>query len=262
MGRSERKRTSAKQSEIRLWIEQEIAEGRVRPGDALNERSLCMQFNVSRTPVREALLQLASVGLVVFESRHGAVVATMNVQQIAAMWEVLTHLEGLCAKLCARRLIKPDLDVLRAAYKRGSKAVEKSDVAMYAEANKEYHELVYHGCKNEFLADQVRGIRTRLNPYRKFPFQRSGGMERSLAGHKAVLDALAVGDDEAADRAMREHVAGGLSFLDLVAELPAHTTTAAPIALRSEPKMRPASAPARKKIAPASTPATSRKATK
>lgn len=210
-----------RQNEIRAWLESEIMEGRLRPGDRIGEGEICRQFGVSRTPVREALLQLASVELVVFRPRQGAMVARIPVQRIAAMWEVMTALEALCAELAARRMERAALEALATVNAESRQFVAAGDVTGYDKSNRNFHEIIYIGCRNDYLAEQVRDIRCRLRAYRRYPFQRAGGMERSLAGHEVILKALEVGDDAAAGAAMREHVAGGVSFLDLVAELPA-----------------------------------------
>lgn len=212
-----------RQNEIRAWIENEILEGHLRPGDRVNEQQICQKFGVSRTPVREALLQLASMELIAFRSRQGAAVSRMSVRQIAAMWEVMTSLEGLCAELAARRMNQDERERLQAIHETGRRLVAQGDVAGYDDANRRYHEVIYGGCRNDYLAAHVRDIRRRLRIYRRYPFQRAGGMEQSCAGHQAILEALIAGNDKAAGSTMREHVAGGLSFLDLVAELPAGT---------------------------------------
>jgi DNA-binding GntR family transcriptional regulator len=216
---TERNGSTAKQMELRTWLERRIAEGDYSPGDRIDEQAICRSFGVSRTPLREALLQLSSVGLVVFRPRQGAIVAQMSVRQIAAMWEVLTHLEGLCASLCARRMTDSEVGRLKSIHEGGRPLLATNEVLIYAEANRAFHEVLYEGCRNDYLSVQVKGIRTRLNAYRRYPFQRAGGIERSFKGHQSVLDAIAAGNVDAADLAMREHVSGGLSFLDVVAEL-------------------------------------------
>lgn len=210
-----------RQNEIRAWLENEILEGRLRPGDRLGEQQIGERFGVSRTPVREAFLQLASMELIAFRPRQGAVVSRMSVRQIAAMWEVMTSLEGLCAELAARRMSHEERERLKSIHEQSRELVATGDVAGYDEANRQFHEVIYGGCRNNYLAAHVRDIRRRLRIYRRYPFQRAGGMERSFAGHQAVMEAAGAGNDEAAGSAMREHVSGALSFLDLVAELPA-----------------------------------------
>jgi DNA-binding GntR family transcriptional regulator len=206
--------------ELRAWLEHEILEGNLRPGERLDEQKICEQFNVSRTPVREALLQLASIDLVVFRPRQGAAVARMSVKKIAAMWEVLTSLEGSCAASAARRMTDADRAQLKRVHEAARALVSTSDVNAYDATNRDFHETIYAGCRNEYLASLVRDIRRRLRIYRRYPFQQAGGIEQSFLGHDRVVEAIVARNEGAAELAMRQHIAAGLSFLDLVAELP------------------------------------------
>lgn len=214
------KTSAGRQKAIRAWLEREILDGNLRPGDQLDEQEVCRRFGVSRTPLRETLLQLASLNLVEFRPRQGAFVARMSVKQIAAMWEVLAGLEGLCAGLSARRMSEEDRAQLRTVHEEGRAIVPTENVEAYDNANRAFHEALYLGCRNGYLADTVRAMRSRVGVYRRYPFRRTGGLERSFAGHQAIVDAICKGDEAAADAAMREHVSSAISFLDMVAELP------------------------------------------
>lgn len=209
-----------RQKKLRAWLEEEILEGRLRPGDHIDEQDLARRFGVSRTPVRETLLQLASLDLVEMRPRMGAIVRQISVQEIAAMWEVLVDLESLAAGLAARRMEADGRKALAAIHEASLPLVGRNDIAGYDASNRRFHEAIYSGCRNGYLGGLARTIRRRLEPYRRYPFQRAGGLQRSLDGHAAVLDAITRGDDEAATRAMKQHVAGGLTFLDIVAEMP------------------------------------------
>lgn len=208
------------QKRLRAWLENQILDGHLAPGDRIDEQEVCARFGVSRTPVREALMQLSSLDLIEFRPRFGAVVRQMSVKEIAAIWEVLTSLEGLAAALAARRMTGEDLARLQALHGDSRRAMEACDVAGYDDCNNRFHEAIYQGGRNDYLAGQAMTIRRRLQSYRRYPFRRAGGLQRSFTGHQLVVDAILAGDDEAAAAAMRDHVTGGLTFLDLVAELP------------------------------------------
>lgn len=227
---------SNRQQELRAWLENEVLDGRLKPGDRIDEQEVCARFGVSRTPVREALLQLASLDLIEFRPRYGAIVKQMSVKEIAAMWEVLTSLEGLAAGLAARRMTAGERAALATIHDESEPHVETGSISEYDAANRSFHETIYAGCRNEYLANQTKTIRRRLESYRRYPFKRAGGLERSYTGHQAVVDSINVGDDVAAAEAMREHVAGGLSFLDLVAELPGSNPDAASPERRGKPQ--------------------------
>src|SRR3978361_1888292 len=101
---------------LRETIEEMIAVGALAPGQHLDETELATQFGVSRTPIRETLIQLASMGLVVIRPRRGAVVAELGPQQLVEMFEVMSELEATCGRLAARRMTKAEQDALLAAH--------------------------------------------------------------------------------------------------------------------------------------------------
>ena len=91
-------------AKISKSLELEILTGKLEPGEKLDEVKLAKRFEVSRTPIREAIAELAAAGLVETRPRRSAIVATFSIQQIFDMYEVLAVLEGLCAGLAARRM--------------------------------------------------------------------------------------------------------------------------------------------------------------
>jgi DNA-binding transcriptional regulator YhcF (GntR family) len=93
-------------------LERDIVTGMLQPGDRLDERGLSERFNVSRTPVREALQSLARSGLVATLPRRGTVVASITVGELIEMFEVMAELEAMCARLAARRMARVDIDRL------------------------------------------------------------------------------------------------------------------------------------------------------
>lgn len=206
--------------QLRGALEEEITSGRLVPGQRLDENELCKRFGVSRTPVREALLQLSSVGLIEFRPRRGAFVARLSVQEIVGMWEVLTAMEAFGTSVAARRMSEEERQALLAAHEASRVHVERNDVLGYEHANREFHDTLYKAFRNPYLTAQVADIRRRLRAYGRYPFERPGGIARSFAGHQKVVDAVLAGDDERAGAAMREHISGGLTFLDFLVELP------------------------------------------
>ena len=80
-------------------IENAIKEGVLLPGDSINEAELASQYQVSRTPIREALIQLQAQGLLASLPRGGMIVAKMDLQQLLSLWELLAELEGVAVRL-------------------------------------------------------------------------------------------------------------------------------------------------------------------
>ena len=207
--------------EVRDEIEEQIAFGKYPPGKPLDETELAEQFGVSRTPVREALNQLATAGLIEIRPRRGAVVAEVGPQRLIEMFEVMAELEGMCGRLAARRLSGAELDALQAAQGACKQAKETGDPDLYYERNDEFHGVIYAGSHNEFLIEQAWGLRRRLRPYRRLQLRVRDRMGNSFQEHEDIIAALRAGDGERADELLRAHVmVQGQRFADLIASLP------------------------------------------
>jgi DNA-binding GntR family transcriptional regulator len=207
--------------DLRCRLETEIFSGVLLPGERLDETGLAKRFGVSRTPVREALLQLASSGLIEMRPRQGAVVATITVQSLVQMFEVMAELEAMCARLAARRTTPAERAAIEAAHKACKKAAAGRDPGPYYEANRAFHETLYAGARNGYLEEKTRHLRNRLNGYRRFQLHQPGRIAQSLAEHDAVVEAIVAGNAEAAENAMRAHVTiQGDVFSDLISLLP------------------------------------------
>ncbi|MCS0807722.1 GntR family transcriptional regulator [Massilia agilis] len=210
---------------LRDAIEEMIAVGKLAPGQHLDETELANAFGVSRTPIRETLIQLSSMGLVVIRPRRGAVVAELGPQQLVEMFEVMSELEAVCARLAARRMTKAEQEALLAAHAACKRAVDDPDE--YYTLNEAFHQAIYAGSHNHFLIEQARSLYRRLRPYRRLQLRVRDRVSNSYAEHDAVVQAIVKGDGELAAQLMREHVMiQGQRFADLMASLPQLTAAA------------------------------------
>src|ERR1700687_4059380 len=100
--------------ELRLQLADEIVRGALPPGSALDETDVARRFNVSRTPVLEALRQLVASGLVDARAHRGAVVARPSIERLTGMFEAMGELEAVCASLAAERMMPADRHRLEA----------------------------------------------------------------------------------------------------------------------------------------------------
>ena len=204
---------------IREALEDEIVSGKLYAGCRLDEQELMERFNVSRTPAREALQQLATAGLVDIVPRHGAVVATLSLTEYVAMLEMLTELEGLAARLSARRMPAALRKDLEASMRACEEAAAQDDPVAYERANRWFHETVYDGSLNEVLARQLRLMRLRMRHPQRSLFDRPNRVRNSMVEHRAIVQAILNGDEDGADRAMSMHISsGGNVYVDAVAK--------------------------------------------
>lgn len=198
-------------SAIRRALADEIVTGRLAPGTRLEELDLAARFAVSRTPVREALRDLAAAGLVEARPRRGAAVASIDAEGISQLFEAVGHLEGLVARLAAQRMTALDrrrLVEIQAACKRAGRTRDRD---AYARSNQDFHTWIARSARNAALADMVESTRLRLQPFRNAAFRAVGGqgdrIQSSIAEHESLVAAILDEDAEAAERAMRDHVA-------------------------------------------------------
>jgi DNA-binding GntR family transcriptional regulator len=199
-----------------------ILEGRLRPGDRLTEAMLARRFKVSRTPIREALRELAASGLIEMRPHRGAQVRALPLETMVHMLEVMAELEGFCARLAARRMSDAQRRELARLHKDYRALAAADDRDGYFQVSMRFHELIYAGSQNPVLEATAMRIRLQVSAYRRFQLRAPGRLEQSLAEHTAILEAIVARDAEAADRLMREHInIVGETFADLVATLPA-----------------------------------------
>lgn len=191
---------------VRQKLEEEIIAGILKPGDRLEESSLAERFQVSRTPVREALGQLISAGLASSKPHHGAVVMQMTIQDLIEMFEVMATLEGLCANLAARRMTPEEIKALGKIHRSCAELARANDVNSYYIKNKSFHEAIYAGSHNAHLLEMTRRLRNRVSAYRRYQPHRPSRLRRSYSEHDAVYSAIRKGDPVAAQRAMELHV--------------------------------------------------------
>lgn len=205
---------------MRDTLEDEILSGRLPAGTRLDENGLAARFGLSRTPIREALLQLAASGLVDLRPRRSAVVIRIGPRRLVEMFEVMAELEAMCARLAARRANDDDLNAIRGALDACAAAAETSDCDVYYYENELFHEAVVAAARNAFLAEQTQALRKRLKPYRRLQLRVPGRIEESLGEHQRVATAIAAHDVEGAAQGMRGHiVVQGERFSDLMALL-------------------------------------------
>jgi len=208
-------------TELKAQLEKEIISGQLRPGERLDELSLAARFAVSRTPVREALLQLTSMGLVEMRPRRGAVVASIGLKDLLDMFEVMAELEGMCARLAARRIGDRECLEMRNIHGQSERAVEIGDYDAYYACNVHFHETLYAASRNTFLAEQTMALRNRLAPYRRSQLHQHGRLPGSFAEHENILKAIEGGDAEGVEELMKQHLsAQGGSVQDFIATLP------------------------------------------
>ncbi|MAT68517.1 MAG: GntR family transcriptional regulator [Planctomycetaceae bacterium] len=199
-------------------VEDDIVTGKLPPGAKLDEAGLCRRFDVSRTPIREALRILSERGMVELIRNRGAFVVEMTVPQLIEMFEVMAELEGMCGRLFARRITAELRAELESAHQACCSAKQEGDADEYYYRNEAFHDVIYRGCSNNFLAEQAGALRRRLQAYRRMQLRYPKRMRDSLDEHQGIVDAIVAGDEIGAEQRLKNHVLiQGERFTDFVA---------------------------------------------
>jgi DNA-binding GntR family transcriptional regulator len=205
---------------LRETVEEMIAVGKLRPGQHLDETELAKEFGVSRTPIREALIQLASMGIIDMRPRRGAVVAEISPQKLVEMFEVMSEIEGICARLAARRMTPAEHVTLLAAHHACEDARNAPDPDEYFYRGEDFHDCIYQGSHNAYLVEQARSLHRRLRPYRRLQLRVRGRINTSFSEHDGVVAAIIDGNSERAGELLRDHIMiQGQRFADLITSL-------------------------------------------
>lgn len=187
-------------------LEDDIVSGRILPGAHLEELVLAERFQVSRTPVREALQQLVTAELAVKRPRRGVVVAQISEERLRLMFEAMAELESTCGRLAAMRMSPGERKELAALHQHISKTMSAGDIEHYIVLNRTFHNLIYQGARNDVLVDLSRGIRLRVAPYRRVQFNNLMRLASSHAEHGAIVEAIQRADAQAAADALYRHI--------------------------------------------------------
>ena len=192
--------------ELRLQLADEIVRGALAPGAALDETTLARRFDVSRTPVREAIRLLAASGLVEVRAHRAAVVARPSAAQLAGMFEVMAELEALCAGFAAERMTGVERRALEAIHHDLRVMIQNGDPQRYYEVNEAFHNAIYGGAHNTYLAEITLATRARVQPFRRAQFRNLGRLSNSDIEHDRVVQAILRGEQSVAGSAMYAHI--------------------------------------------------------
>lgn len=190
-------------------IEGLIETGDLNPGDIIQEDALMAQLDISRTPMREALLELEAHGLIQRQPRKGAVVYKPTLQEFLCILEVHAHLEGQAAQLAARRLSREGGLILEQAVADCATHQEKfgsSEPRAYYTLNIEFHRVVAEAACNPFLLGLVKSNARKLMAYYRARYSYPEVIADSVRDHRQIAALILDRNADAAYDAMAQHV--------------------------------------------------------
>ena len=187
-------------------LEDEILSGKLSSGEQLREQALSERLGVSRTPIRSALHRLAEEGLVEISANRGATVAGITAEDVSDIYLIRERLEGLASGLAAQRISEDGKKALKNSVELSEFYISKLDTEHLKELDTEFHGIIYRYSGNRLLCKILTDLHRNIKSYRKMSLSAPGRIEKSVAEHREILEAILAGSSDEADRLTSLHV--------------------------------------------------------
>jgi DNA-binding GntR family transcriptional regulator len=179
----------------------------LRPGEPLPESRLSKLLGISRTPVREALQQLAQEGLVQIIPGRAVTVAAHSVQEVLNVVHLRSLLEPELVRLAAETIAGQALDDLWQSLADMETAIENDDREGWSKADTRYHEILGEACPNELLSEMTLQMRNRVHHLAVVDSQTNPSrLAACTREHREIVEAIGAKDPQSAEVAMRQHI--------------------------------------------------------
>ena len=198
--------TAAASSAIVSTIEEDIVLGWLQPRERLVEADLAERFGAKRHVIREVLFELDRMGLVEHAPNRGASVRSLSQKEVEQIYDVRQTLEEMAARQMIVPVSPKQLEELEAIQARHSQAVEKHDPRAAFRANMAFHDTLFAGIGNPYLAEAIRMFAQKVHVARSLTAVDPDHLERARQEHLAMIDALRIGDLETLAELCRVHI--------------------------------------------------------
>ncbi len=203
--------------EVAERLRERIFAHELKPGAWIDEQTLAEHYGISRTPLREALKVLASEGLVTLKPRRGCYVTEISERDLDEIFSVMALLEGQSARDATERSSDADLAQFKALHDDLESAAKRDDINGFFEANQAFHHQLQIVADNRWLQQAIEDLRKVIKLSRHHSLFSEGRLEQSLSEHRDILKAMLARNGEAAETAMRTHIASGRQALARIA---------------------------------------------
>jgi DNA-binding GntR family transcriptional regulator len=210
----------------------EVFQGRLRAGAHLVTQELADRFGVSHTPIREALIALAGIGIIDLVPNRGAVVRRLSTHDVREVCHVRRALECEAARSACGRIDLPALHGLATELKRLMTLKGRSP-RFFEQAravDSRLHDLIAESCGNAFLAKEISRLKILFRAFRDLAWERDQARDdyhrlaEEAREHLAIVEALLAGDRKEASRAMARHIHSGLKYWSRAMPAPSNGT--------------------------------------
>jgi len=191
---------------IATQLSSEIIAGDLLPGTKLDEQGLTERFDVSRTPVREALHSLVAQSLAQRIPYRGVVVSAISRERVEQMFEAMGEIEALCGRFSAERMTMSERGDLTFLHDEMNTLALQLDIDGYRAANTQFHQRIFNASHNEDMIELAATLRQKLAPFRSSQLGIAERLQQSSKEHDVIVAALLDRNGDAASRALRRHM--------------------------------------------------------
>ncbi|MCQ6273667.1 GntR family transcriptional regulator [Bacillus sp. V3B] len=189
-----------------LHLKDLILEGELKAGDRLVERELAEKLNISRTPIREALFRLESLGFVKTVPRKGVIVADITEKEIIEVFTILSSLEVLAAKLAVQKLDDETKSKFEASIKKVEDCLQDPNYTDYSSLHGEMNYLLYSSAKNAKLYEMLSGLSDYIRAFAQTGFKNEGRPVQSMKEHVEMMKSIINQEIEMAEYLTKIHI--------------------------------------------------------
>jgi DNA-binding GntR family transcriptional regulator len=196
-------------------IRMEIVSRNFPPGMKLSENILCSRWNVSRTPIREALRHLESEGFISSSKHKGFVVTSISMHDVEQIYTIMINLDSLAGRLAAPFIANDSqkLERLRTLCRDMQGLCEKKDVEGYMRKNLEFHSIIFRSSENAWIIKILDNLHAHTNRFILKALYIPRRIEKSVQEHIEILRCIAKEDEKGVEKAIAVHFSRSLSDL-------------------------------------------------
>ncbi|WP_261833274.1 GntR family transcriptional regulator [Vibrio ishigakensis] len=208
---------TTKSENLTEFLIEAVVCGEIAEGSKISEPELAKRFEVSRGPLREALMRLEGVGLIERIPHVGARVISVSKQHLIELYTVRESLEGMAARLAAKHITESELERLSSLLQAHAEHLNNKDGEPYAlqQGDFDFHHQIIHASRNGHLIKLLCGeLYHLIRMYRYQSPRRHNHPHKALAEHQFILEAIRNRDEELSEILMRRHISGSRRLLE------------------------------------------------
>lgn len=185
-----------------------ILTGDLATGSPIEERRLAEEMQVSRTPLREAISQLVTEGIIEYRPYRGNLVRRFNAKQVQDLYQVRKALEALAMRLAIRKLSQEHIEKIRHILDDAQTALDRGDIEGYNESDRRFHQIIVEITDNETLIDALNRLSAQIQLVRFMANTDPSVVQRTAKERPLILAALEARDADRAAQLMEAHIEG------------------------------------------------------